>query len=238
MYDDINDSWNQRDQNMFETLQEIMRYRGQSSKAVVWAHNSHLGDARATEVSSHGEINLGQRVRETFGNNAYLIGFGTDHGTVLAASKWGGAMEVMTVQPSHADSYERLFHDVKTDNFLLPLRKPIRDRIHKELLAERLQRAIGTTYDPRDELKKHYIYVSLPRQFDEYIWFDETQAVKPLTMDMVLLDIKRTLKSHYSRHLIAYNTARYYKLTQPVSIVYASDVQPNVQPMPQLLMSD
>jgi erythromycin esterase-like protein len=185
MYDAINDSWNQRDQNMFETLQEIIQYRGQTSKAVVWAHNSHLGDARATEVSSHGEINLGQRVRETFGNNAYLIGFGTDHGTVLAASKWGGAMEVMTVQPSHADSYERLFHDVKTDNFLLPLRKPIRDIIRKELLAERLQRAIGTTYDPKDELKKHYIYASLPRQFDEYIWFDETQAVKPLTVDMV-----------------------------------------------------
>ncbi|NOQ68944.1 MAG: hypothetical protein GQ573_02345 [Gammaproteobacteria bacterium] len=180
MYYDNNTSWNQRDQNMFETLQAILNYSGQTSKVVVWAHNSHIGDARATEVSEHGEFNLGQRVRETFGDNAYLIGFGTDHGTVAAASEWGGPMQVMQLQPSHKDSYERLCHDVKTDNFLLPLRNPLQDITREKLLKERLQRAIGVTYDAKDELKKHYIYASLPRQFDEYIWFDETQAVKPL----------------------------------------------------------
>ena len=188
MYYANNDSWNQRDQNMFETLQAVLNYRGQTSKAVVWAHNSHIGDARATEVSAHGEFNLGQRVRETFGDDAYLIGFGTDHGTVAAASEWGGPMQVMQLQPSHSDSYERLCHDVKIDNFLLPLRntnsrKPIQDITRKKLLEERLQRAIGVTYDPENELKKHYIYASLPRQFDEYIWFDETRAVKPLTRE-------------------------------------------------------
>ena len=180
-----NNSWNQRDQNMFETLQAILNHHGQTSKAVVWAHNSHIGDARATDMSARGDFNLGQRVRETFGDSAYLIGFGTDHGTVAAASEWGEPMKVMQVRPSHKDSYERLFHDVKTDNFLLPLRKPIQDITRKKLLADRLERAIGTTYDPEDELEKHYFYASLPRQFDEYIWFDETRAVKPLSRETI-----------------------------------------------------
>jgi protein-L-isoaspartate(D-aspartate) O-methyltransferase len=177
------DSWNQRDQNMFETLLSILDYRGQTSKAVVWAHNSHIGDARVTDMRARGQFNLGQLARETFGGNAYLIGFGTDHGTVAAASEWGGAMKIMQLRPSHADSYERLFHAVKANNFLLPLRHPIQDITRKRLLKRRLQRAIGSAYDPEEELKKHYFYASLPRQFDEYIWFDETQAVKPLADD-------------------------------------------------------
>ncbi|MEN8213984.1 MAG: erythromycin esterase family protein [Pseudomonadota bacterium] len=180
MYDDKRDAWNQRDQNMFVTLQSIMKYRGHSSKAVVWAHNSHIGDARATDMGAQGKYNLGQLVRETFGEKSYLIGFGTDHGTVAAASEWGAPMQVMQIQPSHEDSYERLFHDAKTDNFLLPLRHPVQEITRNKLLAERLERAIGTMYDPKTELKKHYFHASLPRQFDEYIWFDETRAVRPL----------------------------------------------------------
>jgi len=178
----IDNSWNLRDQSMFDTLLAVLNYHGQTSKVVVWAHNSHIGDARATDMSSAGEINLGQRVRETFGDSAYLIGFGTDHGTVAAASEWGGAMEIMQVPPSHKDSYEYLFHEVKADNFLLPLRNPIQEIVRKKLLAARLQRGIGTTYGPAPEaeLKYHYSYASLPHQFDEYIWFDETRAVKPL----------------------------------------------------------
>ncbi len=190
MYQDDNDSWNQRDQNMFDTLLAILNHRGLNSKAVVWAHNSHIGDARATDMSARGEFNLGQRVREVFADDAYLIGFGTDHGTVSAASEWGAPMKVMQIPPSHKDSYESLFHDVKADNFMLPLRtstmrKPIQNITRKKLLKKRLQRAIGTTYDPEDELKKHYSYASLPRQFDEYIWFDETRSVKPLTRKTV-----------------------------------------------------
>ena len=185
MYYDNNDSWNQRDQNMFETLLAILNYHGQSSKAVVWAHNSHIGDARATDMSASDEFNLGQRFHKTFADSSYLIGFGTDNGTVAAAPEWGGAMQVMQLQPTHADSYERLCHDVKMDNFLLPLRHPIKDITRNKLLVERLQRAIGTTYDPEAELKKHYFYASLPRQFDEYIWFDETQAVKPSNRETV-----------------------------------------------------
>jgi len=180
MYQANSNVWNQRDQNMFDTLLAILNYHGQSSKVVVWAHNSHIGDARATDMSARGEFNLGQRVRETFGDSAYLVGFGTDHGTVAAASKWLGAMKVMQIPPAHKESYEYLCHEVKADNFLLPLRHPVPALTRKKLLAERLQRAIGTTYDPEDELKKHYLNASLPRQFDEYIWFDETRAVTPL----------------------------------------------------------
>ena len=180
MYDDNTDSWNQRDHNMFVTLQAVMKHRSKTSKAVVWAHNSHIGDARATDRNARGQYNLGQLVRETFGDKSYLIGFGTDHGTVAAASEWGAPMQVMQVQPSHEDSYERLFHDTKTDNFLLPLRNPVQEITRKKLLTERLERAIGTMYDPKAELKKHYFHASLPRQFDEYIWFNETRAVRPL----------------------------------------------------------
>ena len=190
MYYAGNNSWNQRDEHMFETLKEILDYRSETSKdstskAIIWEHNSHIGDARATDMSARGEFNIGQRVRETFGDSAYLIGFGTDHGTVAAASEWGGPMEVKQVQPSHIDSYERQCHDVNTDNFLLPLRKPMHKITRKKLMDERLERAIGVIYRPETELQSHYYYASLPRQFDEYIWFDETRAVKPMTKETV-----------------------------------------------------
>ena len=180
MYYAGNNSWNQRDEHMFETLNEILSFRGKESKAIIWEHNSHIGDARATQMSARGEFNIGQRVRENFGDDAYLIGFGTDHGTVAAASEWGGPMEVKQVQPSHIDSYERQCHDVKTDNFLLPLRNPIQAVTREKLLIERLERAIGVIYHPETELQSHYFYASLPRQFDEFIWFDESHAVEPL----------------------------------------------------------
>lgn len=178
-------SWNQRDQHMFDTLQSILKFRGTvngvKSKAVIWEHNSHIGDARATQMSARGELNLGQLVREKYKRDNYLIGFGTDHGTVAAASEWGGPMEVKQVQPAHIDSYERLFHQVPTDNFILPLIKPLQQNVRRKLLAERLERAIGVIYRPESELQSHYFYASLARQFDEYIWFDETRAVEPLS---------------------------------------------------------
>ena len=183
MYYAENNSWNQRDQHMFDTLQSVLEFRGPHSKAVIWEHNSHIGDARATEMSARGELNIGQLARQKFGDEAYLIGFGTDHGTVAAASEWGGPMEVKQVRQSHMDSYESLFHDVPTDNFLLPLRKPLNQKIREQLLLERLERAIGVIYRPETELQSHYFYASLARQFDEYIWFDETRAVEPLSRE-------------------------------------------------------
>ena len=183
MYYAENNTWNLRDQHMFDTLQSVMAYRGESSKAVIWAHNSHIGDARATQMSARGELNLGQLARQYYGDSAYLIGFGTDHGTVAAASEWGGPMEVKQIQPSHIDSYEYLFHQVKTDNLLLPLRQLRHEKIGKKLATERLERAIGVIYRPESELQSHYFYAALPHQFDEYIWFDETSAVQPVNRE-------------------------------------------------------
>lgn len=179
-------SWNQRDQHMFDTLQSILAFKGTEAKAVVWEHNSHIGDARATQMSARGELNIGQLVRQAYPDDAYLIGFGTDHGTVAAASEWGGPMEVKQVQPAHIDSYERVCHEVTSDNFLLPLRasadeKSLQQMTRKKLLSERLERAIGVIYRPDTELQSHYFYACLPHQFDEYIWFDETRAVEPLS---------------------------------------------------------
>lgn len=183
MYYAENSSWNQRDQHMFETLLSVLQFRGPASKAVIWEHNSHIGDARATQMSARGEFNVGQLTRQKFPDACYLIGFGTDHGTVAAASEWGGPMEIKRVQPAHIDSYERICHEVDSDNFLLPLTQPLREEVRSQLLAERLERAIGVIYRPETELQSHYFYASLPRQFDEYIWFDETHAVEAITRD-------------------------------------------------------
>lgn len=185
MYYAENNSWNQRDQHMFDTLQSVLAFKGPESKAVIWEHNSHIGDARATQMSARGEFNIGQLARQNYGDSAYLIGFGTDHGTVAASSEWGGPMEVKQVQASHIDSYERVCHEVHTDNFLLPLRKPLQEITREKLLPERLERAIGVIYRPDTELQSHYFYASLPRQFDEYIWFDESRAVEPLARETI-----------------------------------------------------
>lgn len=173
-------SWNQRDQHMFETLLEVLNHRGPSSKAIIWAHNLHVGDGRAMGMTSRGEFNLGQRVREAFGDNAYLIGFGTYQGTVAAAPKWGETVQIMHIPPARHNSYEQLFHEVKADNFMLPLRHLLNNLTQQKLMEKRLQRAIGVVYDPETDYKRNYSDVSLPEQFDEFIWFDETRAVKPL----------------------------------------------------------
>ena len=169
-------SWNLRDQAMFDNLMAVLDFHGKQSKAVIWSHNTHVGDARATDMSEADELNLGQLVRQAFADHAYLIGMGTDHGTVIAASKWGGHPETMNVPPAHPDSYEHLFHSTNIDNFLLPLNTHVREL----LLAPRLQRGIGSTYspDPEKEMKYHYYEASLPLQFDEYIWFNKTSAVR------------------------------------------------------------
>jgi protein-L-isoaspartate(D-aspartate) O-methyltransferase len=172
-------SWNLRDDHMFDTLAAVLKHRGQDSRAIVWAHNSHLGDASWTEMSARGEHNIGQLVRSRWGEDTYLVGFGTDHGTVAAASNWDMPMEIKRVRPSHERSYERVCHDSGVQSFLLPLRTG-NVAIRRELMPERLERAIGVIYRPATELQSHYFHAILPRQFDEWIWFDETRAVEPL----------------------------------------------------------
>ncbi len=171
-------TWNLRDRHMAETFQALAAHlgrRGLSAKIVVWAHNSHLGDARATERSRRGEINLGQLIRETHGSDAFLVGFTTHHGTVTAASDWGGPAERKTVRPALAGSYEALFHAASRDRFQLELRDA------GDLLPRRLlERAIGVIYRPETERVSHYFHADLAEQFDALLHFDWTRAVEPL----------------------------------------------------------
>ena len=184
MYYGSVDSWNLRDQHMFDTLERLFEFHGPGSKGIVWEHNSHVGDASATEMGARGEHNVGQLSRARFAESAFLVGFGTDHGTVAAASDWDGPMEIMHVRPSHEASYERLCHDSGVKAFMLHLRDPVRQAVRDELEAARLERAIGVVYRPESELMSHYFQACLPRQFDEYIWFDETRAVSPLPSEV------------------------------------------------------
>lgn len=183
MYQASISSWNLRDTHMFETLQNLMTFHGPMARAVVWEHNSHIGDASATDMGLRGEINVGYLCRQEYKDEVYSIGFGTHCGTVAAASDWGEDMEIKTVRPSHQDSYERLCHDSGLNAFLLPLRYGKKDVV-KALTPSRLERAIGVIYRPETELLSHYFKASLPQQFDEYIWFDETSAVDALGPEM------------------------------------------------------
>lgn len=173
------ESWNLRDTHMFETLGHILDAQGPRSKAVVWAHNSHIGDARFTEMGAvREELNIGQLCRERFADAACLIGFGTHPGTVAAASDWDGEMEVMQVRPSRPDSYERQFHDAGVARGLLEFRRD--ESLRRRLLEPCLERFIGVIYRPNPELQSHYAEASMPQQFDAFLWFDETNAVAPL----------------------------------------------------------
>jgi len=192
MYYGGRESWNLRDTHMFDTLRLLLSHHGPDSRAVVWAHNSHLGDASATEMGSRGELNVGQLCREGFGERSFHVGFGTHAGTVAAASDWGAPMEVMQVRPSHARSYERVCHDSGVEAFLLHLREPRREAVRAELLEPRLERAIGVIYRPESELASHYFQAVLPLQFDEWIWFDQSAAVTPLAAAVVADELPET----------------------------------------------
>ncbi len=179
MYYGSRASWNLRDSHMFETLQSLLAFHGRDSKAIVWAHNSHVGNAAATEMSARGETNIGELCQKEFGDKVYSVGFGTHTGHVAAASDWEGPMETKAVLPSRQDSYERVFHDTRVASFFLPMRPKSSQSVAKALMKPRLERAIGVIYRPDTELASHYFQAVLPQQFDEYIWFDETSAVSP-----------------------------------------------------------
>ncbi|MDB5698514.1 MAG: protein-L-isoaspartate(D-aspartate) O-methyltransferase [Alphaproteobacteria bacterium] len=186
MYHGAADSWNLRDTHMFETLVQLLDAKGSTAKVIVWAHNSHIGDASQTEMGRvREELNIGQLCRERFGREAALIGFGTHAGTVAAASDWDAPMEVKTVRPSLADSYERLCHDSGVDRFLLDLREGRNEEARDALWASKLERFIGVIYRPETERWSHYAESSLPGQFDAWLWFDETRAVTPLPGEML-----------------------------------------------------
>jgi erythromycin esterase-like protein len=190
------DSWNLRDTHMAETLDALAAHlsrHGRPAKIVVWAHNSHLGDARATEMSKRGELNVGQLVRQRYGRAAVSVGFSTYSGTVTAASDWDEPAERKRVRPAMPESYEALFHTAAAGaersvggtasptalpSFLLLLRDA--GDLAEELRAPRLERAIGVIYRPDTERWSHYFYARLPDQFDAVIHIDQTRAVEPL----------------------------------------------------------
>ena len=174
-------SWNLRDRHMAETLDALVAYldqQGSRAKIVVWEHNSHLGDARATESGESGQLNVGQLVRERYGRETALVGFTTYTGTVTAASDWDGPAERKLVRPALPESYESLFHQAPPPRFLLVTRD--NEMLAAALLAERLERAIGVIYRPQTERLSHYFRARLSDQFDAVMHFDDTQAVEPL----------------------------------------------------------
>jgi erythromycin esterase-like protein len=147
------------------------------AKIALWAHNSHLGDARATYMGQLGELNIGQMMRERFGEAAVLVGFTTAMGTVTAASDWDAPMELKRVRPAMAGSYENIFHETAVPRFFLDLRE---HSARRALADPLLERAIGVIYRPETERQSHYFQASLSSQFDAVVHFDQTKALRPL----------------------------------------------------------
>src|SRR5688572_11334484 len=173
-------SWNVRDRHMMETLERIVAHLerdGARAKVVVWAHNSHLGDARYTAMADEGELNLGQLVRQRYGEESFLLGFTTSTGTVTAASNWDEPPQTKQVRPPLPGSYERLFHELGEPAFLLPF---AREAPLEALDEPLLERAIGVIYRPETERQSHYFTARIAKQFDAVIHFDRTRAVVPL----------------------------------------------------------
>ncbi|WP_020652200.1 erythromycin esterase family protein [Massilia niastensis] len=174
-------SWNLRDSHMAETLDALARHLsrdGKPARIVIWEHNSHIGDARATEIGRQGEWNVGELARKAYGSDACLIGFTTYDGRVTAASEWDGPAEHKRVRPGLPGSYEHLLHSTGMQDFYLALRDP--GPVRDALMEGRLERAIGVLYLPRTERHSHYFMAQLPRQFDAVIHIDRTSAVEPL----------------------------------------------------------
>ena len=180
MYRGASESWNLRDRHMFDTLRALLAHRGPAAKAVVWAHNSHIGNAAATEMGWGGEFNIGELCRTAFGREAVLLGLSTDSGEVAAADNWGEPMQVKQVLPARADSWERLFLRAGHPLALVDWRDAQRAELRAALGVSRLERAIGVIYRPQTERVSHYFHAVLAEQFDAWLWLARTHAVTPL----------------------------------------------------------
>jgi erythromycin esterase-like protein len=178
IYNGYEESWNLRDTHMFETLIRLLARRGPQSKAVVWAHNSHIGDASASAMGDRGELSLGQLCRLGYGDQVCAIGFSTAGGTVTAAEQWGGPALTRTINPPRSDSWERIFAEGAPSVSITSWRDdaPLREA----LAGDRLERAIGVVYKPKTERWSHYFNARLSARFDAMIWFETTSALTPL----------------------------------------------------------
>lgn len=180
------DSWNVRDRHMLETLERLLYHYGPGSKAIVWAHNTHVGDYRATEMLASGHVNLGGLAREKWGEDQVaLVGFGTHRGEVTAASSWGGPVQIMPLPPGRGESCEALFHlaaqRLGQNDLLLWLRDE--DTMDSALKFERGHRAVGVVYDPAGEGRGNYVLTSLTRRYDAFVFIDQTRALTPLAAE-------------------------------------------------------
>lgn len=180
MYRGSTESWNLRDRHMFDTLQALLNRRGPEARAVVWAHNSHIGNAAGTAMGWRGEFNIGELSRIAWGRQAVLIGMGTDRGSVAAAEDWDAEMQVMEVRPSLDDSWEHHFLEAGIAASLTDWRDPVCSELREALSEPLLERAIGVIYRPRTERWSHYFEAVLADQFDAWIWLEQTRAVQPL----------------------------------------------------------
>jgi erythromycin esterase-like protein len=178
MYQGSVESWNLRDTHMFDTLLRLLELRGPQSKIIVWAHNSHIGDAGATAMGEQGEFNIGQLCRVKFSEQALEIGFSTDRGRLVAADDWGDPPQIKDVIPARADSWERVLRDARKPRALFDWRE--NRRLRDAVSVRRLERAIGVIYRPETERWSHYFDAHLGRQFDAVVWFEETNPVTPL----------------------------------------------------------
>ncbi|OWV87483.1 protein-L-isoaspartate O-methyltransferase [Rhizobium sp. R635] len=179
MYYGGSQAWNLRDTYMADTIEHLLEFHGPAAKIIIWAHNSHIGDARYTDMAAaRDELNLGQLCRQRFDGMTSLIGLGTHSGAVIAASDWDGQAETKQVNPSLPESCERLCHDSEKPRFLLDFKAS--EELHARLVEQRLQRFIGVIYRPDTERLSHYMPTSLSRQYDAFLWFDETRALSPL----------------------------------------------------------
>ena len=184
MYEGSVASWNLRDTHMFETLEAVLAARGPDAKAVVWAHNSHVGIASATQMGEQGEINIGQLVRERYGSAAVSIGFGTNTGQVTAADAWNAPGETKDVRPALPQSVGELMREAGPDRFVIDLREHA-GQAGSPLREPRLERFIGVIYLPETERQSHYAQARLAEQFDAYLWLERTGAVEPLTVEQM-----------------------------------------------------
>jgi erythromycin esterase len=172
-------SWNVRDRHMDETLDRLLTHYGEDSRAVVWAHNTHVGDARWTDQSRHGEVTIGELARDRYGaDKVMLVGFGSHRGSVIAGSSWGAPMEVMEVPPARPGALENILHDTAPPRGLMVF-PPFAQR--PDVLVDQLpHRAIGVVYRPERERWGNYVPTVLGDRYDAFLWFDETRAVQPL----------------------------------------------------------
>lgn len=174
------DSWNVRDRHMVEALNRIKAFHGPDAKAIIWEHNTHIGDARATDMEADGMVNVGQLLREQYGDNrVYVVGFGTHRGTVIAADQWGGEMQAMKVPEAQSGSWEDLMHKAGAFDKILLFdheREPFLERIG--------HRAIGVVYNPRRE-RGNYVPSVMPLRYDAFVYVDESKALSPLRQEIV-----------------------------------------------------